>query len=70
MQTLLSEIELFMRAHDLSHWQFGQLSIGDKHLVRKMRGEHGGRIRRVWPETEAKIRTFMLTYRPQQQDAA
>lgn len=55
--TLLSEIELFMDAHGLSHWQFGQKALGDKHFVRQIRGG-----RRVWPETEQKVRNFMVTY--------
>jgi hypothetical protein len=68
MQTLLSEIELFMSAHGLSHWQFGERALGDKHFVRQLRGETG-KPRRVWPETEAKVREFMLTYRSEQEAA-
>lgn len=61
MESLLSDIELFMTTHGLTATRFGQLSLGDKHLVRQMRNG-----RRLWPETEAKVRQFMLTYRAQE----
>jgi hypothetical protein len=38
--------------------------MNDRHLVRQMRNG-----RRIWPETEAKIRHFMATYRPEQEAA-
>lgn len=63
MDNLLSEIELFMSAHGMSHWQFGQQAIGDKHFVRQLRD---GRDIRM--STVAKVRKFMLGY--QHQDAA
>jgi hypothetical protein len=64
MQTLLSEIELFMDTHGLSHWQFGKLALGDKHFVRQLRE---GRDIRV--STEGRVRSFMLTYNPQREAA-
>lgn len=64
MSTLLSEIEVFIAAHGLAETTFGQRAMGDKHLVKQLRGEGRTRPRRVWPETEAKVRQFMLTYAP------
>jgi hypothetical protein len=64
MLTLLSEIELFMDTHRLSHWQFGQAALGDKHFVRQLRD---GRDIRV--STERRVRDFMLTYRSEQEAA-
>jgi hypothetical protein len=70
MVSLLSEIELFMEAHSLSPTAFGQLALGDRRFVKELRGEYKGkRPRRVWPETEAKVREFMLTYKPQKEAA-
>lgn len=51
---LLSDIERFIEKTGVSPTRFGQMAIGDRHLVRTMRMG-----RRVWPETEAKIRKFM-----------
>lgn len=39
--------------------RFGELALNDKPLVAQL--DTG---RRVWPETEAKIRAFMETYQP------
>ena len=55
---LLDDIKAFCATHDLSIWQFGELSMNDKSFVKNM--EEG---RRIWPETEAKVRRFMSTYR-------
>lgn len=66
MDTLLTEIEAFMATHGMSQTAFGQAALGDRHFVRQIREEG----RRVWPETAAKVRTFMATYRPQQASAA
>jgi hypothetical protein len=66
MTSLLTDIELFMSAHGLSATKFGQDALGDRHFVKQLR-----KGRRVWPETDAKVRQFMVTYKPpQQQEAA
>jgi hypothetical protein len=54
MTTLLSDIEAFLEAHQMAATKFGEAAMGDRHLVRQMRTG-----RRVWPETEAKLRAFM-----------
>jgi hypothetical protein len=47
------------------------LAVGDWKFVKDLRGEGRERPRRVWPETEQKVRHFMTTYRPEaSQDAA
>lgn len=64
--TLLSDIEAFLATHEMSASRFGELALKDKPFVFQLRGG-----RRVWPETEAAIRRFMATYRPDAaQDAA
>ena len=58
---LLSDIEQFIERTGVAPTRFGQLAIGDRHLVRTLRAG-----RRVWPETEARIRQFMRDYRRKQ----
>jgi len=66
MDTLLSDIEAFLDAQELGAATFGDLAMKDRHLVRQLRNG-----RRLWPETERKIRQFMSAYRPAaKQDAA
>ena len=65
MSNLLSEITAFCSAHGLAKTRFGELAMGDKPFVTQL--ENG---RRVWPETEHKVRAFMAAYAPDQADAA
>lgn len=58
MSTLLSDIQAFCEAQDLAPTRFGELALNDKPFVAQL--EKG---RRCWPETEAKVRRFMATYR-------
>ena len=65
MTQLLEDIEDFLKKHtSLSATAFGDGAMGDRHLVRQMRAG-----RRLWPETEAKVRDFMASYQPDQQVA-
>lgn len=61
---LLSDIEAFMETHSISRTRFGDLALGDRHFVKQLRNG-----RRCWPETEAKVRHFMATYKPVSQPA-
>jgi hypothetical protein len=65
MDTLLSEIEAFRATHGLSEWKFGDLALRDRHFIPQLRA--GREIRR---RTEAKVRTFIATYRPEAAEAA
>ena len=59
MATLLSDVEAFLKAHpEVSQTRFGADALGDRHFVRTLREG-----RRLWPETESKVRHFMVTYR-------
>jgi hypothetical protein len=60
MSTLLSDIMAFCEAHGLPESRLGELALNDKPFVSQLR-----KGRRVWPETEAKVRRFMATYRPE-----
>lgn len=57
---LLSDIRAFCEVHEIKPTRFGELALGDKPFVKQL--EKG---RRTWPETEAKVRRFMATYRPE-----
>lgn len=67
---LLSDIEAFVATHGMAESTFGREALGDWKLIDDMRGKGRARARRLWPETEAKVRRFMSTYRPEQADAA
>lgn len=58
MVNLLEDIEAFLETHRMAPTRFGLLALNDRHFVRQLRAN-----RRVWPETEAKARRFMATYR-------
>jgi len=52
---LLDDIEAFLATHeDISATALGDRALGDRHFVRQLRLG-----RRVWPETEEKVRAFM-----------
>lgn len=65
MSDLIHDIAAFCETHGLSDSQFGVLALNDKNLVPDLRGEGRTRPRRLWPETEAKVRRAMATYRPE-----
>jgi hypothetical protein len=66
METLLPDIEVFLAKYPgISATSFGDRAMGDRHLVRQLRAG-----RRVWPETEAKIRAFMTAYVPSEERVA
>lgn len=59
MSNLLHDIAAFRKRHRLSKTKFGQLALNDKAFVFQVEGD-----RRLWPETEAKVRKFMAEYSP------
>lgn len=61
MEQLIADIQAFCDAHGMKPTRFGELALNDKPFVKRL--EDG---RRIWPETEAKVRRFMATYRPQE----
>lgn len=61
---LLDDIGTFIETHGITERQFGEMAANDKNLVPDLKGERRPRKRRLWPETEAKIRKFMAGYRP------
>lgn len=67
---LLADIMAFLTTHEITERQFGEMALNDKNLVPQLKGINCPRPRRLWPETEAKVRRFMSTYRPEQDAAA
>jgi hypothetical protein len=66
MATLLDEILTFCAAHGMAESTFGERALNDKPFVSQLKSG-----RRVWPETEIKVRKFIAGYRPDaEQDAA
>ena len=65
MAELLTEIDTFCERHDIPPTRFGLLALNDKAFVAQVK-----QGRRLWPETEAKIRKFMAEYTPGQSSAA
>lgn len=60
--SLIAEIEGFLKRTGMAESAFGRAAVNDWAFVRDLRAG-----RRVWPETEAKVRRFMATYRPSTQ---
>ncbi|MBW6524450.1 hypothetical protein KZ810_13155 [Sphingomonas sp. RHCKR47] len=57
MAQILSDVEAFLKATGMAATRFGDKAMGDRHLVRQLRGG-----RRLWPETEKKVRDFMADH--------
>jgi hypothetical protein len=55
--SLIDAIDGFLAKAAMSPFTFGRKALGDPHFVGQLR-----KGRRVWPETEAKVRHFMATY--------
>lgn len=61
---ILADIDTFVKAHGMAESTFGRLAVGDWKLIRELRGQGRSRPRRVWSDTEEKIRLFMKNYCP------
>lgn len=55
---LLTDVDEFLRETGMGEYQFGWQAIKNGRLVERLRS--GGRI---WPETEAQVRGFMIAER-------
>lgn len=66
---LIEEIDAFVARHDMSPVTFGRLAMKDPHFVRDLRGDGREKPRRLWPETEDRVRAFMAEYRPASTEA-
>jgi hypothetical protein len=61
---LLTDIDVFLAETGMGEFRFGLLAARNGRLVERLRA--GGR---VWPETEAIIRAFMIDARRQRQNS-
>jgi 2,4-dienoyl-CoA reductase-like NADH-dependent reductase (Old Yellow Enzyme family) len=62
---LPAAIDRFIAEHGMSPVTFGRKALNDPHFVRDLR-----KGRRVWPETDEKVRSFMSAYQPAEARAA
>lgn len=53
-KSLLDDIEAFLAATGMGESYFGKCAAGNSELVARLRNNG-----RVWPETEAKVRSFI-----------
>ena len=56
---LISDIEAFISAHDLTERRFGELALNDKNFVSDIRDGRSPSLKTV-----DKLKRFMMTYRP------
>lgn len=56
---LLDAIEAFLDDRQMAPVTFGRKALSDPHFVGDLRNG-----RRVWPETDSKVREFMANYPP------
>ena len=59
MKTLLEDIEAFLAASKMAESTFGRGAVNDGNFMAQFRNG-----RRVWPETESRIREFMAANKP------
>lgn len=59
---ILTEIEAFIQRTEMAESTFGREALGDWRLIDELRGRGTRRPRRLWPETEKKVRDFMAAY--------
>lgn len=64
MAKLLSDIAAFCKRHEMAETKLGLLALNDKAFVGQLRSG-----RRLWPETEDKVRKFMTGYQKPAPDA-
>ena len=64
---LARAVERFLAEHNMSPVTFGRRAMNDPHFVRDITAE---KPRRVWPETEQKVRQYMAAYSAAEQVAA
>lgn len=61
-KSLLTDIEQFIASTGMAESTFGREALGDWKLIDELRGKGRSRPRRLWPETEAKVRDFMASH--------
>ncbi len=56
---LKDAVDAFLQLHSMSQVTFGRKAMNDPHFVRDI---NAAPARRMWPETEAKVREWMSAY--------
>lgn len=57
--SFIQTVDAFLERTGMAPVTFGREAMNDPHFVRDLRNG-----RRLWPETEAKVRAFMASYDP------
>lgn len=64
MNSLLSDIEDFLRETGMGEYRFGLLAARNGRLIERLRTPRSnGKPARIWPETEVEVRAFMKAHR-------
>ena len=64
-QHILPEIESFLSETGMGESYFGKKAVGNSELVDRLRNG-----RRIWPDTEERVRDFIQSQRQRDGDAA
>lgn len=64
-QQILPEIESFLSETGMGESYFGKKAVGNSELVDRLRNG-----RRIWPDTEERVRDFIESQRQRDGDAA
>lgn len=64
---MVDDVEAFLKAHDMSPVTFGRKAMNDPHFVRDIRADPP---RRLFRETEEKVRAFIAEYAPEDRSEA
>ena len=64
-QHILPEIESFLSETGMGESYFGKKAVGNSELVDRLRNG-----RRIWPDTEDRVRDFIQSQRQRDGDAA
>lgn len=68
---LLKEVSEFLAETGMGEYRFGLLSVSNGRLLEQLRKTRkNGQPSRVWPETETKIRAFMMVERRRRRQGA
>lgn len=57
IKSLIRDIAIFCERFEMPDTRFGELALNDKPFLSQIR-----KGRRLWPETESKVRDFMASY--------
>lgn len=66
---LLADVTAFCARTGMAESTFGREAVNDWKFIPDLRGDNRPRPRRVWPDTEQRVRAFMREYEARQLSA-